>query len=78
MTKKLVNWTFREIESFLKENGFTLHHTNGSHFYYKGSAKGDIRNVCVPFHGNKEPIKPRTVKGIIVQSGIPMDDWLKN
>jgi len=50
MTKRLANWTFREVESFLKEKGFKLNYTNGSHFFYVANKKGILRNVCVPFH----------------------------
>jgi predicted RNA binding protein YcfA (HicA-like mRNA interferase family) len=77
MPKKLSNWTFKNIERFLRANGFALSHTNGSHYYYRGLEAGIIRNVCVPFHGSNEPIKPRTVKSIIVQSGISIEIWTK-
>lgn len=76
MPKLFVNWTFKEVERFLKTNGFVLHHTNGSHFYYKGQSHGMIRNVCVPFHGSNEAIKPRTLKGIMLQSGIDKSEWM--
>jgi predicted RNA binding protein YcfA (HicA-like mRNA interferase family) len=75
MPKRFFNWTFKDVESFLKEKGFKLNYTNSSHFYYVGYRKGILRNVCVPFHGNK-PIKPRTLKGIILQSGIDSKEWL--
>jgi len=71
MPNRLRYWTFKEIESFLRDNGFALHHTNGSHFYYIGN---NTKLVCVPFHGSKT-IKPRTVKSIILQSGIPQKKW---
>jgi len=77
MTKRLSNWTFREVESFLKQNGFQLNYTNGSHFYYVGSCNGVLKNVCVPFHGNKT-IKPRTLKGMILQSGISQEKWFNS
>ncbi len=77
MTKKLFNWTFKRVENFLKENGFKLNHTNGSHFYYTGYQNKILRNVCIPFHGNKS-IKTRTLKGIISQSGITQKEWLKD
>jgi predicted RNA binding protein YcfA (HicA-like mRNA interferase family) len=77
MVKKLHNWTFRKVESFLKNNGFILNHTNGSHFYYIANIEGMTRHVCVPFHGNNVAIKTRTFKGIISQSGIPQKEWLK-
>lgn len=76
MPKKLFNWTFRDVDEFLKENKFSLHHTNGSHFYYIGYKNKIPRHVCVPFHGSRA-IKPRTLKGIILQSGILQAEWLK-
>ena len=75
MPRGLFNWTFSDAESFLKENGFTLQYTNASHFYYVGHVGGELRTVCVPFHGKKS-VKPRTMKGIILQSGIPQKKWL--
>jgi predicted RNA binding protein YcfA (HicA-like mRNA interferase family) len=78
MPKKLSNWTFKNIEHFLKEKGFALNYTNGSHFYYKGIGGGIVRNVCVPFHGGNVAIKPRTFKAIILQSGIPQSEWMKS
>ena len=77
MPKKFFNWTFRNVEAFLKEKGFKLNYTNASHFYYTGYQNGILRNVCVPFHGNKS-IKPRTLKGIILQSGINQKEWFNN
>ena len=77
MTKRLTNWTFRDVESFLKENGFKLNYTNASHYYYVGYKNGILRNVCVPFHGQKS-IKAITLKGIILQSGISQQEWFNN
>lgn len=76
MAKKLFNFTFRDVDSFLKEKGFHLNYTNGSHYYYVGHYQKILRHVCVPFHGSKT-IKPRTLKGIILQSGISQSEWLK-
>lgn len=75
MAGAFTNWTFREVEKFLKSKAFVLNHTNGSHFYYKGVYDGVIHNVCVPFHG-QTAIKPRTMKGIVEQSGIPKKEWI--
>jgi predicted RNA binding protein YcfA (HicA-like mRNA interferase family) len=76
MPNKLFNWTFKDVESFLKERGFHLNYTNASHYYYAALYNGKLRNVCVPFHGNNKTIKPRTLRGIILQSGIPQKDWI--
>lgn len=74
MPRGIFNWTFRDVEIFLKDRGFVLKNTHGSHFYYVGHVGGVMRIVCVPFHG-KTAIKPRTMSGIIVQSGISKKDW---
>ncbi len=74
MPRRLNNWKFEDIESFLRDHDFRLHHTNGSHYYYIGKA---FHFVCVPFHGSKT-IKPRTVKSIIIQSGIDQEIWFGN
>lgn len=66
---------FDDVVNFLKENNFRLNYTNASHYYYIGTYNKELRNVCVPYHGRKI-IKPRTLKGIILQSGIPKEKWL--
>ena len=61
---------------FLKAHGFVLNHTRGSHYYYVGHYAGSFRQVCVPLHVSRI-IKPRTMGGIIRQSGIMKEEWLK-
>lgn len=75
MPRGLFNWTFKDVEDFLKSRKFRLNYTNGSHYYYIGTFAKEIRNVCVPYH-TSHSIKPRTLKGIILQSGIPQKEWL--
>lgn len=75
MPRGLFNWTAEDIVRFLKEHGFVLNYTKGSHWFYAGWYGGTFRQVRVPFHGAKT-IKPRTLKGIIQQSGIPRERWL--
>lgn len=74
MVRGLFNWTHRDIVRVLKEHGFVLNYSSGSHQFYIGNISGEDRQVCVPFHG-KNIIKPRTVKSIMLQSGIPESDW---
>lgn len=74
MPRGLYNWTAEEIIRFLKKYGFYHTHTRGSHFYYSGKYDKKDRQICIPFHG-KKIIKPRTLKGIISQSGIPKKEW---
>jgi predicted RNA binding protein YcfA (HicA-like mRNA interferase family) len=77
MPRGFYNWTSEDVVRFLKAHGFVSNHTKGSHWYYVGSYGGAFRQVCVPFHGSKT-IKPRTLKGIIRQSGVPREQWLAN
>lgn len=76
MVRGLFNWTAEDVVRFLKARDFSVDHTRGSHWYYVGFASGKVRIVCVPFHGSRS-IKPRTLKGIIEQSGIDKKEWLK-
>lgn len=76
MPRGLFNWTFHDVVRFLKERNFSLNYTKGSHFFYVGNYRGKFRQVTVQFHGTT-PLKPRTLKGIIRQSGIPQEEWLK-
>ena len=75
MPRGLMNWSFRDVETLLKEHHFHLNYVKGSHYYYIGSVNKTMRQVCVPRHGNLS-IKPRTIKGIILQSGIDKKIWL--
>ena len=71
MPRGLYNWTFSDVAKFLEKNGFVYGHTEGSHYYYVSG----VFIVQVPFHGRKA-LKPRTLKGIIRQSGISQNIWL--
>jgi predicted RNA binding protein YcfA (HicA-like mRNA interferase family) len=75
MPRGKFNWTFKDIERFLKANGFVLHHVRGSHHYYRGFIDGQLRMTHVEYHGSGS-IPPKTLESIIKQSGIPKDDWL--
>lgn len=74
MPNGVFNWKFQDVVDILKAHNFILNHTRGSHFYYIGHAQKMYRQVCVPFHAG-QTIKPRTLKGIVIQSGIPKKEW---
>jgi len=76
MPRGYYNWTFNVVVRFLKDNYFILNHTEGSHYFYIGHYGGNFRQVYVSFHGSRA-ISPRTLKGIIRQSGIPKEKWLE-
>jgi len=76
MSRGLNNWTYADVIDVLKEHKFILNHTRGSHYYFVGHQRGMFRQVCVPYH-RSQSLKPRTLRGIILQSGISKDIWLK-
>lgn len=71
------NWTFSDVVAVLKKHKFTLNHIKGSHYYYSGFQDGRMRQVCVPKHGALA-FKPRTLKGMIYQSGLSKNEWMKS
>ncbi len=76
MPNNLNNWTYRDVIDVLKEYGFHLNHTRGSHHYFIGTVAKTLRQVCVPYHGSIA-IKPRTMKGIMLQSGMSKEQWFQ-
>lgn len=76
MTRNFFNWTAENVVRFIKKYNFTQTHAKGSHVFYFGHYGGIPRQVCIPFHGARI-LKPRTLKGIIRQSGIPKEKWVE-
>ncbi len=74
MPRGVYNWTYDDVVTFLKDNNFRLNYTEGSHHFYIGTKGGQIRQVCVAFHG-KRAFKPRTLKSMIAQSGMDKSEW---
>lgn len=77
MTRGKRNWTFRQVQTFLRAHGFFLHHIRGSHHYFRGAYNGKLRMAHVQYHGAGS-IHPKTLGSIIKQSGIPADEWIDN
>jgi predicted RNA binding protein YcfA (HicA-like mRNA interferase family) len=74
MVRGVSNWTFSDVTDVLKEQGFVLNHIRGSHYFYVKMVGGQMRQVCVPKHGSRS-FKPRTLKGMIMQSGLSKQVW---
>lgn len=75
MPRGIHNWSAAEVVKFLRRHGFVHSYSRGSHFYYAGIIAKRARQVCVPFHGKSAAIHPKTMKGIIAQSGIHESEW---
>lgn len=54
MANNLQGWSAHDAMKFLKQNGFSLHRSRGSHFHYKGDVGGSVRLVTVAFHGKRD------------------------
>jgi len=78
MTRRLNNWSFRDVKAFLKENDFMfLKELGGSHqAWIKYGENGEPdRRVEINFTHDSYPVK--TLKTMIRQSGIPESEWIK-
>lgn len=75
MTRGILNWRAEDVVRFLRNHGFEHIHTRGSHMFYVRIEGRTIRQVCIPFHRGIA-IKPKTLKGIINQSGVDKREWL--
>ncbi len=75
MVRGLLNWRAEDVMRFLKKYGFSNTHMRGSHMYYSCFYNGQERIVTIPFHKG-DVINPKTLRSIIIQSGIPKEEWL--
>jgi mRNA interferase HicA len=62
-----------EVERALLRTGFVLHHTRGSHRYYRNATTGNI--TAVAFHARD--LKRGTLHGILKQAGLSLEAFLK-
>lgn len=74
MPRRVFNWNYNHVSGILKDHGFRLNHIESSHHFFVGTVNGKVCQVCVPKHGKKS-FKPRTLKGMFMQSGLSKWDW---
>ncbi|WP_414713021.1 type II toxin-antitoxin system HicA family toxin [Sphingopyxis sp.] len=64
--------TFQQFLDALLAHGFVLHRQGkGSHARYRGLVGGEVRLVDVAAHRWSDEIRPKTLKSMIRQSGLP-------
>jgi predicted RNA binding protein YcfA (HicA-like mRNA interferase family) len=64
----------REVVRVAESIGFVFDRQRGSHaVYYRAS---DSRRIVIPMHGAKD-LKPGTLRGIINDMGISVDEFVK-
>lgn len=76
---RLKNWSFKDLEKFLKAYDFKQGHVNGSHFYFNGIISGEGKIVQV-INSSKErkSQSDKTMKMAVKHSGIPkryFEEW---
>ena len=74
MSPKLVRISGKQMCAILERNGFQLKRVQGSHHIYVKS--GIDGYAVVPVHG-KEILKPKTLKSIIQQAELDIEDFIK-
>ncbi len=67
---KLPNLTPKKVIKILKQNGFLLDHSTGSHFIFYRAL--DSRRVTVPYHTKDLP--KGTLISILKQAGLDRDN----
>jgi predicted RNA binding protein YcfA (HicA-like mRNA interferase family) len=75
MSPRSPRLTGRQVERAILKAGWYLHHSRGSHFYYRHTAKPG-RQITVPVHSN-EIIPPRTLGYILEQAGLRVDEFIE-
>ncbi|MBI4610096.1 MAG: type II toxin-antitoxin system HicA family toxin [Candidatus Rokubacteria bacterium] len=74
MTPRLPALRPTEVIRALERAGFFLHHTTGSHHYFKHPDKPHLR-VTVPVHPGD--LKRRVLASIIKQAGLTTEEFLR-
>ncbi len=74
MTRSVFNWSYKDVKKILEKNGFRLNDIDSSHHFYVRFHDNRFFQVTVPFHTSKI-FKPRTLKSMILQSGLDKSAW---
>jgi predicted RNA binding protein YcfA (HicA-like mRNA interferase family) len=78
MPRRLRNWTYRDVTTFLKEHGFEFQQSlKGSHQGWVKPGETDEPNRRVEVHIPRDSYQPKTLKSMIRQSGIDEAKWIK-
>ncbi len=64
----------KKLVKILLKNGFYIHHQTGSHINLRHTTKNSL-HVVIPYH-NRD-LAPKTLKSIILQADISLEDLLR-
>jgi len=71
---KLPRISSKKLISILLKSGFYIHHQRGSHVHLKHHTKHHLR-IVVPT--NRESLAPKTLKSILIQAELKIEDIKK-
>jgi hypothetical protein len=78
MTRRLYNWTYRDVTEFLKEDGFSFFkELEGSHEAWIKLGEDNAPDWIVEVNFTHGSYPPRTLKTMILKSGIAQNEWIK-
>ncbi len=78
MTRRLYNWTYREVTDFLREKRFRFHKAaSGSHQLWTRQGREGEQPTIVDVNFTRRAYPPKTLKLMIKQSGIEQKEWIE-
>ena len=75
MSPRTPRRTGKQIERAMLRAGWYLHHSRGSHFYYRHPDHLG-KQITLPIHAG-EIIPQKTLKSILEQAGLTSDEFMK-
>ena len=75
MSPRVPRLTGKQIEKAILRTGWYLHHSRGSHFYYRHLGHPG-KQITLPIHAG-ETIPQKTLKSILEQADLTMEEFVK-
>jgi len=75
MSLRLPKVTGKQIEKALVRAGWHLHHSRGSHSYYRHPDRPG-KQVTLPMHG-KETIVESVLEGVLEEAGLTVEEFIE-
>ena len=75
MSPQMLHLTGREVERVIIRDGWYLHHSRGSHFYYRHSEHSGKR-ITLPIHAG-EVLPQKTFRSILEQAGMTLEEFIE-
>ncbi len=75
MSPRAPRLTGKQLEKAILKAGLYLHHSHGSHFYYRHSDHPG-KQITIPIHSG-EIIPQKTLRSILEQAGLTLDEFTR-